>query len=68
MDLNQNFNQCIQSVENFGHKTFTNICTGQVTDVPWGFMDWIGHGLGLAFLGVLVVFCIGAVIALISES
>ena len=50
INLNQNASQCIQTVNNFGSTAYHNICTGTVSNVPWGTLDWA------ACIFVLVVF------------
>ncbi len=32
---------CIKQTYDIGANVYTNICTGQVSEVPWGSMDWV---------------------------
>jgi hypothetical protein len=39
-NFNANINECIKDVANIGETIYQNICTGQITAVPWGTRDW----------------------------
>lgn len=58
-DTNVNLNaaNCLKSVSDFGVEHVHNICTGTITDVPWGSADWlIACVVGLFFVGVASIF------------
>lgn len=54
--------QCLKATSNYGETLYRNICTGTVTSVPWGTVDWalaiVLTSLGVALLGVLLVGCV----------
>ena len=54
----QTLEQCLKSINNFGKTTYQNICTGQVTVVPWGALEWIVVliliMIGLAMAGMML--------------
>lgn len=64
-DANLNFAQCIKSTADLGVTHVHNICTGTVTHLSWGSVDWlafIGFGslvtaaaLTFLALGVMIV-------------
>lgn len=49
-----NIVECVTRTNSFGVQTVHNVCTGQVTEIPWGAVDWIVvcglMALGVAFL------------------
>lgn len=49
MDINLT-KDCIKEAQNWGSTTYFNICTNESSKVPWGFMDFLGWILLLAFL------------------
>jgi hypothetical protein len=53
IDLNQNSADCIQATMNFGSTVYQNICSGAVSTVMWGTLDWFGFW---AFLTLFVIF------------
>lgn len=55
--INANVAHCLQSANYVGYTRVHNICTGAVTDVPWGNGDWImacGHG-GVLAVAILMI-------------
>jgi len=45
---------CIKQTYDIGANVYTNICNGQVSEVPWGSMDWVGIvGMGLATVALV---------------
>jgi hypothetical protein len=60
-DINLNSTECLVHTTNFGEFIVTNICSGKITNVPWGTLDWLG-----AFgVGVLALLMIGIFVALL---
>lgn len=53
-DVNLNQAKCLRDSAFAGYTRVTNVCTGQVTDVPWGTMDIVGVALIIS-IGVLFV-------------
>lgn len=63
--LNVNAAECIRTSMHFGFTKMHNICSGVITDVPWGGVDWLiligfgGFGLAvivmMAALGIAIV-------------
>lgn len=59
-DLNLNQADCIRTASSFGKTVYTNICSGTITTIDWGGVDWaaaigcIGAALlvALIFLGM----------------
>ena len=41
---------CIKQTYDIGANVYTNICTGQVSEVPWGSLDWAAIGFATAVL------------------
>lgn len=52
-DTNVNLNaaDCLRSVSDIGMNHVHNICTGTITDVPWGQADWLLAVILTIFLG-----------------
>jgi hypothetical protein len=40
-NINLNAADCLRSVSDIGSTHVHNICTGAITDVPWGSADWV---------------------------
>lgn len=61
-DVNLNAAECVQQASNFTGATYTNICTGVKTFVPYGSLDmaamWFLLSLGVAVIVILVVFIV----------
>ena len=54
-NLNLNTADCLRSASDFGVTHVHNICTGAVTDVPWGSLDWVA-----AFaVATIIIFVLG---------
>lgn len=54
--INLNAAECIKTSASIGHMTYTNICSGVVSRVDWGSLDWlIFGGLSTFALGVMLV-------------
>jgi hypothetical protein len=47
--------ECTKSYSNLTETVYTNICTGKVTEVPYGTLDYIG-----GFLITIFVVCVFA--------
>lgn len=65
IDANLNNTECVQKISNFGETTVMNICSGSVSHVPWGSMDWsvfIGIGVLMAAVIGLFIFLFCAVV------
>ncbi len=60
--LNLNSADCLKTVRDIGVNHIHNICTGAVTDVPWGSLDWfviiILGGVFAAVFATLIGFAI----------
>lgn len=61
-DTNVNLAVCIQKTTDFGVSHIHNVCSGAITDVAWGSVDWmlciglIGFGVAMtAMMGGLAV-------------
>ena len=62
--INATIAHCMKSVHDFSVTHVHNICTGAITDVPWGMVDWfaiigatgIGAGMFLmaSSLGIMM--------------
>jgi hypothetical protein len=61
-DHNVNLSKCIQDVTDFGVTHVHNICSGTVTDLPWGSADWclalVISALGIAFIAMNVALAV----------
>lgn len=65
MDGTQTFNinaaECLREAHHLGHTAVHNVCSGSVTDVPWGLGDWMANvGLGAAMTFIVLV-CAGII-------
>lgn len=60
MDTNLNLAECLTKTYHFGFTRVHNVCSGSVTDVTWGFFDWLAVlgliGGSLAFLALIFAF------------
>jgi hypothetical protein len=64
-DLNLNHADCLRSVSDFGKTTVHNICSGSISEVPWGSADWTA-AVVLTVLGAMIILSfIAMVIAMI---
>ena len=54
---------CLKSIHGFGVTTYQNICTGAITSVPWGTLDWI-ITLGLLGISGAILLLIGMFVAM----
>lgn len=65
MTTTLDFSQCLQKASNWGETVFTNVCSGAISHVPWGTMDYVGCSvlLGLGVLAIAIM--IGLVYAII---
>jgi hypothetical protein len=58
--INANLAECLKSVGNIGYTSVHNVCSGTVTVVPWGHVDWLGMGIlcvfALALLTIAALF------------
>lgn len=50
-NVNLNASDCLRSVSDIGSTHVHNICTGTITDVPWGSADWMFAIVFALFLG-----------------
>lgn len=57
-DINLNMAKCLQSATDWGVTHVHNICTGKISDVPWGSVDWV-FACGVFALGVVFVLVFG---------
>lgn len=58
-DVNLNHANCIQTVSDFGMTTVHNICTGAVSEVPWGSADWVA-AFGIIAVGIILIGLFGS--------
>ena len=58
-DINLNSSHCLRTVNDIGVQHIHNICSGIVTDVPWGTMDWVFVG-GASIGGIVFLVMLGA--------
>lgn len=61
-DVNINQSECLRTVVDIGVNHIHNVCTGAVTDLSWGIVDW-ANALGLTLIFGPIV--IGIIVALI---
>lgn len=57
-DVNANIAECVKSASHFGYTQYVNVCSGAITDVPWGGVDWLvlcGVSTMLVLFVVLIV-------------
>lgn len=61
INLNHNSAYCIQSASHFGYTIYQNICTGVISKVDWGGVDWALCVMGLAAITLILLMflCIG---------
>lgn len=59
--INANLAQCIQKMTHVGFTRVHNVCSGSVTDVPWGLGDWVLI-VGLGSLFALFLLAMTAII------
>lgn len=69
--MNVNLNQdvqtldaCLKSINNFGSTTYQNICTGEMSVVAWGGMDWVLGGFLIVVLFLLFAMIIFLIVVL----
>lgn len=55
-DINLATKECLKSISSFGETVYQNICDGTTTTVPWGFMDYIGFGVGVLLVFIFTSF------------
>jgi len=58
MEFNQNYSNCLAKVTHWGEYIYTNVCSGKVTAVGWGFGEYLA-----AILGILVLVAVSMFIA-----
>lgn len=59
-DVNLNLDQktleaCLKQINNIGSTTYSNICTNQLTIIPWGIGDWILNLGAFFFLALFII-------------
>lgn len=59
IDLNKA--ECLRESTFFGYTRLTNVCSGAVTDVPWGTMDY-ALAIGLCTFGTLFALMFGVMV------
>jgi len=52
-----NLAECLKESNPWGETLYHNICSGEVTIVPWGVSNYVIH-LGFIFLTIVLVFAI----------
>jgi hypothetical protein len=67
VDLNHNYAECLKSIGHFGYTQYQNICTGEMSSVPWGVLDYLGAGI-LASILLLALGVLGLVIYIAAMS
>ena len=63
-DHNVNLAECLKTVSDFGVNHIHNVCSGSITDVPWGSVDWLGF-FGIAGFIIAVILMFGAMATMI---
>jgi len=63
----QTLDACLKEINTVGSTTYQNICTGEVSQVMWGGMDWLLGGL-LAAMLVLLIGMIGFLILVMKNA
>jgi hypothetical protein len=67
LDHNVNSADCIRTAAHFGETVVYNICSGKVTTIPWGSVDW-ALALGLsAFAAVIGIVFLAMAVAIIRD-
>ncbi|UXS01676.1 hypothetical protein [Agrobacterium tumefaciens] len=51
-----NMAQCLRDVSRFGYNEIHNVCTGAVTTVPWGILEWFGVAILLSIPITITLF------------
>lgn len=54
MDVNANVSNCLRTAVDIGFYRVHNVCTGEITAVPWGAVDWLGFTL-VAFISLAII-------------
>ena len=63
-DVALNQTACIHAITNWGATTYQNICSGTLTVVPWGTMDYL-FGIGVIGLAAFIAVVLTAAIYII---
>lgn len=63
----QTLDACLKSINNLGSTTYQNICTGEVSQVMWGGMDWAVGGLWI-MLSMLLIVMIGFLVVVMKNA
>ena len=48
-DANLNVAVCLKEASYVGYDRIHNLCSGTITDVPWGTLQWVGLFGGILF-------------------
>lgn len=54
LEINHNFAECFHSMYSITHKVVTNVCSGEVAQIPYLFWDYVV----LAFASLVMLFFI----------
>lgn len=71
LDVNLNTNEqlvgeCVKATTYWGETLYSNICNGNAVMLPWGVMDYLGHGiLAGAAIGLMLVIAFLALLCLV---
>lgn len=59
------YSACIRDQYQIGHTVLHNICNGEVSNVPWGALDWLAFvGLG-GMVAILFLFFLGLTLSFV---
>ncbi len=64
IDLNQT--SCLVHQQSIGERIVTNICSGEVTNIPWTAGDWLNAGALTGLSIILAAVVIGLIILIVS--
>lgn len=65
--INANVAECLKSMSHVGFTRVHNLCTGTVTDVPWGAGDWILGGTLLGFIAACALIMLALAAMILSD-
>lgn len=66
--LNANVANCLQTANHFGFTRVHNVCSGTITDVPWGTADIALGIVGGAFILSMVLIFAAMFFVIVRES
>lgn len=67
LTVNANVAKCLQSMTHLGFQRIHNLCSGAITDVPWGFGEWALCVAGTAIAITFIVMFSALAVAIIRD-